>query len=187
MKVSSKFILAGTVALAAAGVIFGAVQITGAFNQLTAPIKHSVALDTPAPTVTATKAPVVVDPVVAAQAASGLTTAQYQAVTAQVAAVKAPGIPFQSITAKAMHGAVDSAEAEFGKPVAIVDKITCPASDNPGAVSWGVTGVAYASAPSCGTGYQASRETAIAKVADRLNDKGLKAGDYVLVFVDWTN
>jgi hypothetical protein len=187
MKASTKLILAGTAAIVAAAAIFGTVQIASAFNQLAAPVKHGISLSTPAPTATATKAPVVVDPVVAAQTASGLTAAQYQAVTAQVATVKAPGVPFQAVPASTVRGAIARLEVTYGKPVVVVVKTVCPASDNPGAISWEVTGAAYASAPGCGAGYQASRETAIAKVAERLNDKGIKAGGYVLVFVDWTN
>lgn len=58
MKTSTKLIIAGTATIVAAGAIFGTVQIASAFNQLAAPVKHSVALGTPTPTATATKAPV---------------------------------------------------------------------------------------------------------------------------------
>lgn len=55
MKTSTKLILAGTATIVAAGVIFGIVQISSAFNQLAAPVSHSTAI-APTPSGTATKA-----------------------------------------------------------------------------------------------------------------------------------
>ena len=46
-------ISAGVVVVAA--IVFGGVQVVGAFNQIAAPVKHSISLSTPTPT--ATKAP----------------------------------------------------------------------------------------------------------------------------------
>jgi hypothetical protein len=181
MKTSTKLIITGTATLIAAAAILGGVQVVGALNQLAAPIKHSISLGTPTPAATATKAPVVVDPVVAAQTASGLTTVQYQAVTAQ-AAKFSPTMDVHVFNAQLAQLAT-----QYGKPVVIVAYSHCPIhGDNPTAMSWGISGALYGNNTGCGTGYEATRAGTLAKVTERAADKGWTANDYVLVFADWS-
>jgi hypothetical protein len=137
------------------------------------------AITTPPPLPT----PTVVDPVVAAQIASGLTPEQYQDVTSQVAALDATGTEMLAYAAE-----LASIGDQFGKPLVEVDHFICPpTSDSPGTVAWGIAGALTGGAPpGCGTGYAASRDLTVAKVRLRAVMKQWTDTDYILVFVDDT-
>ena len=183
MKTSTKLIIAGTATLVAAGAIFGTVQITSAFNQLAQPVKlftavapahSSAAVATPKPTVP-------IDPVVAAQVASGLTVERYAVVAAQVNALRAVE------NANLFRSKVAAMTAVFGKPVVIVDYSACPVKgDNPGGMNWGITGALYGNAVGCGVGYSETRAGALVEVERRANVEGWTASDYILIIVDWS-
>lgn len=181
MKVSSKFILAGTVAFAAAGIIFGAVQINSALNQLAAPVKHGVSLasPTPAPTVTTPDAsPSPASPADAsarAESESGLTLERYAALkTEATAAVTVPA----GTSGRTVAAAFDALAAKYGKPVVVVVEYTCAG----GGMGWGITGALYgSSAGACGTGDSASEAAIMAEMDRRAGVEGWTPAEYILI------
>ena len=128
-----------------------------------------------------------IDPVVAAQVASGLTAERYAAVTAQVNALRAPSQAVESINADAFRSKVAAMTKTVGKPVVIVDYSACPVKgDNPGGMNWGITGALPGNPVGCGFGYGETRAGALDEVERRATVEGWTASDYVLVIVDWS-
>lgn len=114
--------------------VFGGVQVVGAFNQLGLPVKLSVSIAS-TPTSFATKAPVVVDPVVAAQVASGLTAMKYQTLTAQAAKLDV------SENSHVFTSQVAQLATLSSKSLVIVRYYHCPVhGDNPTAMTWDISG-----------------------------------------------
>ena len=181
MKVSSKFILAGTVALAAGGVIFGAIQINSAPNQPAAQVKHSVSPvgPTPAPTVTTPDAsPSPASPADAsarAESESGLTPERYAALkTEATAAVTVPA----GTSGRTVAATFDTLASRYGKPVVAVVEYKCVG----GGTGWGVTGALYgSSAGACGTGDSASEAAIMAEVDRRAGVEGWTSADFILI------
>jgi hypothetical protein len=143
----------------------------------------------PTPTLTATQsadspAPplvsVVVDPVVAAQAASGLSPEKYQEVTEAVGALDI------NTSSENYLAEMVSIGDQYGKPVAAIVHYICgPTTDSPGTPTFGMTGALNGAAPpGCGTAYESSLDLAIAKVKLRAETKQWGDSDYILVFAD---
>lgn len=180
MKTSTKFILAGTAALAA-GIIFGAVQINSALNQLAAPVKHSVSLASPtsAPAATAPAASpspaAPTDSSTAAASESGLTPERYAALkTEATAAVTVPA----GTSGRTVAATFDTLASKYGKPVVAVVEYKCVG----GGTGWGITGALYgSSAGACGTGDSASEAAIMAEVDRRAGVEGWTSADFILI------
>lgn len=176
MKISTKCL--GTFALAATLIVSlaGCVAQTPTTQPMLTPkpTHSSIAAGKPKPTVP-------IDPVVAAQVASGLTVERYAAAAAQVNS-------FRDVKdADTFRAEVAAMTKTVGKPVVIIAFHPCPVKgDNPGAMDWGITGALYGNTVGCGGGYGATRAGALGEVERRAGNEGWTASDYVLIIVDWS-
>ncbi len=174
---TTQFTIAITIATAALAMsaLAGCVQTAPAAETGSTAVATATATPMPSPTPT-----VAVDPVVAAQVASGLTPEAYAAAAA-AAELLDPTAPAADFNAQI--AAISAANG--GKPVVIIGHCMCPAGGtSAGLEAWGIGGALTAPQNACGYGWQVSREGAVGEVDDRATRRGWGPSDYILLFVD---